>query len=113
MKIIDSISLAEIKALSTKMYPNLVKAGVDINKNVVAIDAEYHVDLEQMLLEQDSAQKDLWGINFHPDKFGLDGFVEFDSMINLRPSQNNETRGVADPNIRAKIIDVVLKKITQ
>lgn len=84
----------------------MVKAVVDIEKKIVAIDAEMHADLEQLLLESNSEQKNLWGINFYPEMTGED-FVEFDSMINVRPSQKNRSRGVDDPEIRKKIIEVV------
>lgn len=88
------------------MFGNMVKAVVDIEKKIVAIDAEMHADLEQLLLESNSEQKNLWGINFYPEMTGED-FVEFDSMINVRPSQKNRSRGVDDPEIRKKIIEVV------
>lgn len=113
MKIVGSVTLDELIQLSQRMYPNLIKALVDVEKHILAIDAEYHVDLEQMLLERGSAQKDLWGINFHPGFFGTDEFIEFDSMVNLRPSQRNETRGVEDERIRKKIVAIIDEKIVQ
>lgn len=85
------------------MNGEMVKAVVDINKNLLAIDAELHADLEKLLLENGSDQFDLWGINLYPD----DKLIEFDSMINIRPAQGNRSRNVEDENIRAKIIDVV------
>ncbi len=92
--------------MAERMFGNMVKAVVDIEKKIVAIDAEMHADLEQLLLESNSEQKNLWGINFYPEMTGED-FVEFDSMINVRPSQKNRSRGVDDPEIRKKIIEVV------
>ena len=77
-------------------YGNMVKAVVDCKRTIMAIGAQMHADEEQMLLEDGSAQEDLWGINLYPEKFGED-FIEFDSMINLRPRQNNRTRSVDDP----------------
>ena len=63
----------------------MVKAVVDIELELVAIDAELHSDLEALLLEQGSAQNNLWGINYYPE-LNNDDFVEFDSMINIRPN---------------------------
>ncbi len=66
---------------------------------------------ERMLIEQGSKQKNLWGINLHPDKYGSDLFVEFDSMINLRPSQDNPSRSVINPGIRTQITSIVDKLV--
>lgn len=86
MKIItDKIAIGELKEMSEKMFGNLVKAVVDIKKGIMAVDAELHADEEAVLLENGSEQKNLWGINFYPEISG-DDFIEFDSMINLRPS---------------------------
>jgi hypothetical protein len=46
----------------------------------------------------------------YPDETG-ERFVEFDSMINIRPSQGNRSRDVLDPKIREKIIAIVKKFI--
>jgi len=108
MKIVkNKISLYELEKMSEKMFGSLVKAVVDIKKEIMAVDAEMHADQEAYLLKKGSKQKNLWGINLHPVKFGSDEFVEFDSMINLRPVDNNRTRGVDDLKIRNKIIKIV------
>jgi len=111
MKIIsNSITLAELKKTALNQFNNLVKAVVDIDQEILAIDAELHSDLEALLLENGSKQKSLWGINLYPEITG-DDFVEFDSMINMRPSEGNRSRGVDNPDIRKKIIDIVHKRI--
>lgn len=107
MKIIEKVSLAELVELSEKMYGSLVKADVDIAKNIVIIDMDMHADGEAELLANGSKQEDLWGINLHPDKFGTDDFIEFDSMINIRPRQQNPSRDVLDPAVRTKIRDIM------
>jgi hypothetical protein len=61
-------------------------------------------------LEQNSKQGNLWGINLYPEKMGED-FIEFDSMINIRPRQNNRSRGIEDKNVREKIIKIVEKLV--
>jgi hypothetical protein len=70
-----------------------------------------HADEEQALLEQGSKQNDLWGINLYPAKFGADDFIEFDSMINIRPRQQNMSRSVDNPGIREQITDLVRQKV--
>ena len=83
MKIIGMITLAELRSMAERMYGTIVKADVDVAKKIVAIDMDMHADGEAYLLERGSQQADLWGINLHPDKFGADEFIEFDSMMNI------------------------------
>lgn len=112
MKIItDSIHLSELKEMSKNMFGNLVKAVIDIEKEIMAVDAPMHADEEAELIKNGSKQENLWGINLYPEEKGED-FIEFDSMINIRPSANNRTRGVDDEKIREKIIQIV-KKLVQ
>ncbi|MFH1767944.1 MAG: DUF5674 family protein [Candidatus Omnitrophota bacterium] len=109
MKILDSpVTAAELKKVAVDTFGDLVKAVVDVKRELVAVDAELHADLEALLLENGSKQKDLWGINFYPDLEGGD-FIEFDSMINLRPSQGNMSRSVDSEEIKKAIINVVNK----
>ena len=49
---------------------------------------------------------DLWGFNLYPEMDGED-FLEFDSLINIRPNQGNRSRGVEDPAIQEKIKDII------
>lgn len=107
----DKIFIKDLEEMSKRMFGNLVKAVVDIQKNIMAVDAPLHVDEEQLLLENDSQQADLWGVNLYPEFFGTDNFIEFDSMINLRPWQNNMSRGVEDENLRKKIAGTVNKLV--
>lgn len=107
MKILDDVvSAEELKRIAADMFGDMVKAVVDVDRELVAVDAELHSDLEALLLENGSAQGSLWGVNFYPDAEG-DDFVEFDSMINMRPSQGNRSRGVDAPEVRKKIVRVV------
>ena len=107
MKKVDKVSISELKELSKKMMDDIVKADVDVEKEVVVIDAPLHVDLETYLLEEGSESKDIWGINLHPYEYGTEKFIEFDSMINLKPREGNRSRYVEDENIREKIIEIV------
>jgi hypothetical protein len=85
------------------MFDALVKAVVDIDKRLVVVDAGLHSDQELYLMEHGSAQNDLWGINLWPENYGNEDFIEFDSLISLRPQQGNRSRGVDDPNIQKRI----------
>jgi len=107
MKIIqDSISIAELKKIARETFGNLVKAVVDVEKRIMVIGGELHSDEEARLLENGSRQEDLWGINLYPELTD-ENWLEFDSLINLRPLQNNRSRRVENPEIRKKIIEIV------
>ena len=111
MKIVtETLTINEINQMAANMFGNLVKAVVDVDRELVALDAELHSDLEALLLEDGSKQKSLWGINLYPEMQGED-FIEFDSMINMRPSQGNRSRGIDDELKRKKILEVVAKRI--
>src|SRR3989338_1735835 len=102
----DKINLAELKEAAGKIFGNMVKAVVDLDREILAIDSELHSDLEAALIELGSKQKSLWGINLYPESSG-DDFIEFGSMINLRPSQGNRSRGVDSLEIRERIKKLV------
>ena len=108
----EKIKLDELKKMSENMYNQLVKGVVDIEKGIMVVDADLHADEENMLLENGSNQGDLWGINIYPEKFGTEDFIEFDSMINIRPSWGNCTRGVENPDIQKNIINIVNKLVS-
>lgn len=100
------ITRADLAAIAAKQFGDLVKAIVDVQQGILAIGGELHADEEALLLEQGSRQGDLWGINLYPGK-PSDEWIEFDSLINVRPSQGNRSRGVENPAIRTKIVEIV------
>lgn len=111
MKIVtDKITLEELKKMGEKSFNGLVKAVVDVEKEIMLVDAEFHADEEDFLIKNGSKQENLWGINLYSDKTG-DEFLEFDSMINVRPSFGNKSRSVDNSEIRKKIISLVNKLI--
>lgn len=111
VKIIKNpIAKEELTAIAREQFGDFVKAVVDIDGGIMAIAGELHADEEALLLEQGSRQKNLWGVNIYPAKSGED-WIEFNSMINVRPSQDNRSRGVEDQMIREKIKEVIRKLI--
>ncbi len=114
MKIItDKITIVELTQMSTRMFGSLVKAVVDIEKKIMVVDAGLHSDQEELLLENGSEQKNLWGINLYPKLFPDTKWIEFDSMINLRPSWGNFSRSVEDITIQNQIITIVTDLVEQ
>ncbi len=110
--ITEAIDLATLREMAGRRFGEMVKAVVDVEREIMAVDAELHADEEEALLARGSAQADLWGINLYPDVAGKD-WIEFDSMINLRPSQGNRSRGVDDPDIRRRIAEIVCRLVTR
>jgi hypothetical protein len=112
MKLIDKkITRKELQKIADERFGDLVKAVVDIKNEFMVIDGELHSDEEtKLLVEHGSVQNDLWGINLYPANFGK-GFLEFDSLINIRPSVGNRSRDVTDPKVRKKIVDIINKLI--
>ena len=97
----ETITRDELHRLAAETFGNLVKAVVDVDRELIALDAELHADLEALLLQDGSSQRSLWGINLYPEMQG-DDFIEFDSMINMRPSQGNRSPGVEDKETRGR-----------
>ncbi len=107
MKLIDTkISKAELAEIAKERFGDMVKAVVDIELKIMVIGGELHADEESMLLENGSKQENLWGINIYTDKPDEER-VEFDSMINIRPRQNNRSRDIQDQKVREKIVEIV------
>lgn len=111
MRILDSpIKKSELIKTSTNFIDeNTIKGAVDIKRELLAVDSPMHYDCEQLLLEDGSDQKDIWGINLYLDEDNIDDLVEFDSMINIRPTQGNRTRSVEDLETQSKIKSIVSK----
>lgn len=113
MKTVDkTISLDELKNTALTMFNNIVKAVIDIEQGIMVVDAQFHSDEEEYLLERGSKQEHLWGINLHPVSFGTPQFIEFDSLINIRPHDGNMSRGVENIQIQEKIRSIVAKKVS-
>lgn len=111
MKIIsEKISKEELQEIANEDYGFYAKAVVDIENEIIALGGELHSDEERLLLENGSLQENLWGINIQLETDSNER-IEFDSMINIRPRIGNMSKGVEDPLIREKIINVVNKLI--
>ena len=102
----EPIRRSDLAAIAEEQFGDLVKAVVDVERGLMAIGGELHADEEAALLEDGSRQLHLWGINLYPAEHGV-GWIEFDSMINVRPSQSNRSRNVEDVGLREQIRSLV------
>lgn len=104
------ITKEELAKVAEEGFGDMIKAVVDIENSIIAIGGELHSDEESELLKSGSKQENLWGINLYPQKTGEE-FIEFDSLINLKPTQNNRSRSVENPTVQNKIIEIVKRLI--
>ncbi|MBI5490181.1 MAG: hypothetical protein HY905_22795 [Deltaproteobacteria bacterium] len=92
----------ELKRLVERFFGDMVKYVVDVRREVLAVGGELHADAERVLLAGGSRQADLWGANYRPGK-GPDGCIESTALINIRPSQDNRSMDIQDPEVRATV----------
>lgn len=104
--ITNPIDKKELKAIAAERFGDMVKTVVDLEKGILAVGGDLHADEEAFLLAQNSKQENLWGINLYPD-MEMPDMVEFDSMINIRPRQNNRSRGVESEARQKQILEIV------
>lgn len=104
----EPVKLVELKSVAEKMFGDLVKGVVDIERELVAIDGELHSDLAEGLVVNGSRGANLWGFDVYPAMEDGD-WLEFDSMINVKPLSNNRTRAIEDPVTREKA-EIIIKK---
>ena len=107
----QAISISELNELAQNTFGDMIKCVADVKRGLLAVDADLHADLERLLLEDGSAQEDLWGFNLWVEEEGED-FIEFDSLINIRSWQGNPSRGIENPEVQKAIKSIVDKFIT-
>jgi Protein of unknown function (DUF5674) len=106
----DPIALDDLRILAQARFGDMIKGVVDLERGILLLDADLHADQEASLLADGSTQANVWGINLYPDIVG-DDWLEFDSMINLRPSFGNRSRGVDDAATRAAIAAFIARVV--
>lgn len=107
----DPITRVELRQIAKERFGDLVKGAVDLERGVMALGGELHIDEEVALIEQEgSKNENIWGINLYPDKEGEE-FIEYDSMINIKPNFGNRTRDIDSPEIKEKIKIIIGKLI--
>lgn len=113
IKIIKNpIKKSEILEMARQEFGDVVKAVVDVAQEIMAIGGELHADEEVLLSEQEGSKREnTWGINLYPKKSGEE-FIEFDSMVNIKPNFGNRSRGVEDAAIRERLKGVVQKLVS-
>lgn len=99
------VTREEINKVAEDFGGIYIKVVVDIDREILAAGGERHYDAEQMLLENGSRQEDLWGGGVDVKTCEID----YNSMINLRPKQDNSSRDILSSKIRQKFDKIVRK----
>lgn len=108
----DTIDRAMLRDMASLQFGDMVKAVVDVEAGIMAIGGELHSDEEAMLLDNGSRQSNLWGINLYPEK-PSEEWIEFDSMINVRPSGGNRSRFVESGDIREAVTRILQRLVEE
>jgi len=112
IKIIDKkIADEELYEIAKEFYGDMVKGVVDIEREILAIGGEYHMDANTILIENGSKQKNVWGFNWYFDKKG-DERIEYISLINIRPKQGNRVMEVQNVSLRDKMKLIILRYLS-
>lgn len=112
IKIINKkIAESELREIAKDFYGEMVKGVVDIEREIIALGGEYHMDANNKLIENGSRQQNVWGFNWYFDKNGNER-IEYVSLINIRPKQNNKTMEVQNVSLRDKMKAIILKYLS-
>ena len=84
-----------------------IKIAVDLEKGILAGGAEQHAECEAFLLKDGSKQKDIWGADWLP----FTQEIAYESIINIRPSQNNRSMIIQNPAIRERVKQITVELI--
>lgn len=95
------------KELGSLVESGFIKGVVDVGKEIIALGGELHSDAEQILLNENSKQEDLWGFNIDLNKTPRQ--VEYISLINVRSAQDNPKMKIVNPEIKEQVEKVIKK----
>lgn len=93
----EPYSKEEIEKLK-ELFDVYIKTVIDLKRKICSAGCDRHYESEKILLDQGSKQEDLWG-------GGIDletKIIDCNSMINIRPSQNNRSNEIQDDKIRTE-----------
>ena len=107
----DKISEKELREIAKDFYGNMVKGVVDVEREILAMGGEYHMDANEVLIKNKSKQQDIWGFNWYFDKNG-DERIEYVSLINIRPGQDNRKMEVQNVFLRDRMKSIILKYLS-
>ena len=102
----EKISKQDLVDLGKEFYFEMVKGVVDVEKNIIALGGEWHIDANQVLIKNGSSQENLWGFNIYLNRPKEDR-LEYNSLINIRPSQGNKNMEIENEKLKNCIFEIV------
>ena len=112
IKIIDKkITEPELREIAKDFYGEMVKGVVDVEREIMVMGGEYHMDANVELINNGSKQQNVWGFNWYFDKTG-DERIEYVSLINIRPAQGSRMMEVQDVSLRDKMKTIILRYLS-
>jgi len=102
----EKVPLNHIRELARATFGDMVKIVVDVGQKIMAAGGEMHADCEEILLKDGSKPENLWGANLYPDSSG-DDFIEYQSLINIRPKAGNRSMEIEDEEVRDSVKKVI------
>jgi len=85
-------------------YEDYIKTVVDIEKDLLAVGGEYHIDCEQALIETGSKASNLYGGGYRVSTKEVD----YMAMSNYKPALGKLTYEISDIKVRER-----LKELTE
>ena len=98
----EPVAEEKLREMADEWHGTLVKGAADIERGILALGGEWHMDANVKLIEEGSSQEHLWGFNIYPDERGA-AALEYISLINIRPAQGNRNMELQDEALRSKI----------
>ena len=106
----EPITIAALEPTAMLWYGTMIKGVADLERKIIALGGDWHMDANTRLIEDGSDQKNLWGFNLYLDERGSDA-IEYQSLINIRPRQKNRSMMIEDKKIREKVENIVRKRL--
>ena len=104
------ITRDEATKIGKEFYDEMVKGVVDVKEEIIALGGEYHMDANNVILENGSSQENVWGFNIYPSRKD-DQWIEYTALVNIRPASKNMNMTVEDEKICAKMKKIIEKLI--
>lgn len=99
----EKISKRELDEIFENSFETMIKVVVDVDKEIMSIGCDFHIDCAEELTEkEESRQKNLWGANLYKD-----GRIDFISLINIKPLENNRAMEIQNPEIKKRVEDII------
>ena len=85
-----------------EQFGDYIKTVIDLKKKVCSAGMDRHFEGEKILLDQGSIQSEVWGGGIDTDEMVID----FNSMIKIRPHQNNNSNDILNTDLRKQYEDL-------